>query len=106
MTTTYIPKNRPPTHPGAFLLTGFLEPQGISVTAFAAHIGVSRIFLSGIVNGRRPLGVDMAMRLERATGVTVESWLQYQLARDVYEARHSQTTAAIRKIKPMKTKAA
>jgi plasmid maintenance system antidote protein VapI len=48
----------------------------------------------------------MAMRLERATGVSVESWLQYQLACDVYEARHSQTTAPIRKIKPMKAKAA
>src|ERR1700692_3516315 len=106
MTQTYTPKNRPPTHPGTFLVNGFLEPQGISVTAFAEHIGVSRVFLSNIINGRRPLGVDMAMRLERATGVTVESWLQYQLACDVFKARHSEATATIRKIKPMKTKAA
>lgn len=99
----YVPKKRKPTHPGAFLFNGFLVPNEISVTAFAAHIGVSRVFLSSIINGRRPLGVEMAMRLERATGISVEQWLRYQRACDVYEARHSEALADIRKIKPIRT---
>lgn len=100
-----VPKHRPPTHPGRFLLKDFLEPNDVSITTFAEHIGVSRIFLSGIINGRRPIGVEMAMRLERATGVTAENWLSWQLACDVYAVRHSEAAAKIRKIKPIKVAA-
>lgn len=97
-----LPKNRPPTHPGHFLAEGFLEPNGVTAAAFAAHIGVSAAFLSGIINGRRPIGAEMAMRLERATGVTAQNWLSWQLACDVYAARHSEKAASIKKIKLMK----
>lgn len=63
-----LPKNRPPTSPAALLLEEFLEPLGLTVTAFARHIGMGRNRLSEIVNGRRRVTPDTAMRLSSRLG--------------------------------------
>lgn len=94
-----LPKHRPPTPAGVLLGKEFLEPLGLTVTAFAKHIGIGRDRLSEIIHGRRRVTPDTAMRLSIALGTTVQFWLNAQMATDLYEAQRSTSTAAFKKIK-------
>lgn len=78
----------PPTHPGAILRDLYLPRVGVNLTQLAQRLGVSRRTISMIVNGSRPVTVDMAHRLSRALGTTPELWLRLQNARDSWEAAH------------------
>ena len=64
-----------------------LEPLGLSVTAAAKALGVTRQALNNVVNGRSGISPAMAIRLSKAFGSTPETWLQMQLAYDLAEAR-------------------
>jgi addiction module HigA family antidote len=79
-----MPMKNPP-HPGGFVLRECIEPLGLTITAAAASLGVTRTTLSELVNGKRGISPDMAVRLSDAFGGSVESWLvqqaQYDLAR-------------------------
>jgi addiction module HigA family antidote len=96
-----LPKHRPPTPPGKLLAEEFIEPLGLTVTAFAKHIGVGRDRLSEIIHGRRRITPDTAMRLGLALGTSVQFWLNAQMATDLYEAQQSANSPALRKIKPI-----
>ena len=78
-----MPMKNPP-HPGAVVLEECIEPLGLSITAAAAALGVTRNTLSELVNGRRGISPEMAVRLEKVFGGSAESWLvqqaQYELA--------------------------
>jgi addiction module HigA family antidote len=80
------------------LLEEFLKPMGISQSAFARHIGITYHRLNEIVHGKRALTTDTAMRFARALGTDEVSWLNLQLAVDLYDARHKPQAAEIRKI--------
>ncbi len=80
-------KNRRPTHPGAILREDILPSLGISQTELADKLGVSRRTVSQIIHMQRPLMTDMALRLAYFLGTTPESWLNMQLALDVWELR-------------------
>ncbi len=58
-----LPTHRPPTHPGEMLLEEFLKPLGITQSAFAVRLGVSFPRLNEVVNARRALTPDTALRL-------------------------------------------
>jgi addiction module HigA family antidote len=77
-----------PAHPGE-LLTGWLDDLGVSVTAFAAHIGISRVMLSRVVNGHAAVSADMDLRLSEALGTKQGYWLALQTQRDLWTARES-----------------
>jgi len=77
-----------PAHPGE-LLTGWLADLDVTVTAFAAHIGVSRPMLSRVLNGRSAVSADMDLRLAEALGTTPGYWLAIQTQRDLWTARES-----------------
>ena len=96
-----LPKYRPPTPPGKLLSEEFLRPLGLTVTAFAKHIGIGRDRLSEIIHARRRVTPDTAMRLSLALGTTVQFWLNAQMARDLYDAHRSANTASLKKIKPI-----
>ncbi len=64
-----------------------LEPLGLSVTAAASHLGISRQSLSELVNERAGVSVEMAIRLTKAFGSTPETWLGLQMAYDLWQAR-------------------
>lgn len=76
------PKNRPPTHPGEMLLEEFRKPVGISQVGFAERLGVSYVRLNAVINGRRGMMPDTALRLERATGMDADFWLDLQMRWD------------------------
>jgi len=75
-----------PTHPGE-VLAGWIADLGLSVTAFAKHLGISRIMLSRILNQRAAVTADMALRLSEALGTSPDVWLQMQTQRDLWQAR-------------------
>jgi antitoxin HigA-1 len=74
-------------HVGDFLKTEFVAPAGYSVTALAAHFGVSRQALSTLLNGNASLSADMAIRFEKAFGVKADTLLRMQTTYDLAQAR-------------------
>jgi addiction module HigA family antidote len=68
-----------PPHPREILRELCLEPLGISVTAAAESLGVSRKTLSAILNGRAGISPEMAIRLSIAFDTSAESWLNQQM---------------------------
>jgi antitoxin HigA-1 len=74
-----------PAPPGE-LLTGWLEDLNMSVTAFAAHIGISRVMLSRILHGHAAITADTDLRLAEALGTTPGYWLKLQTQRDLWSA--------------------
>jgi addiction module HigA family antidote len=75
-----------PAHPGE-LLTGWLDELDVSVTAFAAHIGISRVMLSRVLHGHAAVSADMDLRLAEALGTSPGYWLALQTQRDLWAAR-------------------
>ena len=76
-----------PPHPGDFIRTEILEPLGLSVTAAAAALRVSRPALSTLLNGHANLSGEMALRIEKAFGVSMDTLLRMQNSYDIAQAR-------------------
>lgn len=72
-----------PIHPGEILLEDFMKPIGLSQYRLAKDIGVTPIRISQIVNGKRSVSVDTAMRLARYFGTSAEVWLRLQVSYDL-----------------------
>jgi addiction module HigA family antidote len=77
---------RPP-HPGNFILDEVLEPLQLSISGAAAALGVRRASLSDLVNAKVRLSPEMALRLEKAFGVNMETMLRMQAWHDAVEMR-------------------
>ena len=75
-----------PPHPGEVIKELCLEPLGLSVTAAAKGLGVSRKTLSAILNGRAGISPEMAVRLSIAFDTSSESWLNQQTQYDLWQA--------------------
>src|SRR6202158_1336544 len=76
-----------PPHPGLSVRFDCLEALGLSVTAGAKVLGVTRQALNNLVNERAGISPEMAIRLDRAFGGTAEAWLALQTAYDLAQAR-------------------
>ena len=76
-----MPMKNPP-HPGSTVLHDCIEPLGLSITD-AAALGVSRNTLSELVNAKRGISPEMAVRLSKAFGASPESWLTQQINFDL-----------------------
>jgi antitoxin HigA-1 len=81
-----MPRMHNPPHPGEVIKELCLDPLGLTVTAAAAGLGVSRRALSALLNGHAGISPDMAIRLSKAFGRSPESWLQLQLQYDLWDA--------------------
>ncbi len=77
-----------PAAPGE-LLTGWLDDLNKSQTAFAEHIGISRVMLSRVIHGHAAVSADMDLRLSEALGTTQGFWLALQVQRDLWTARQA-----------------
>ena len=79
-----MPMKNPP-HPGKFILSECIEPLGLTITGAADALGVTRTTLSELVNGKRGISPEMAVRLSQVFGGSAESWItqqaQFDLAR-------------------------
>jgi antitoxin HigA-1 len=94
-----IPTHRSPTHPGEMLVKEFIEPLELSQTELAQWIGVSFPRLNEIINGKRGVTPDTALRLEQVFGMEAQFWLNLQTAWDLFQAKHSAAAKAIAKIR-------
>jgi addiction module HigA family antidote len=72
-----------PIHPGEVLLEDFMKPLGLSQYRLAQDIGVAPIRISQIVNGKRSITVDTALRLARYFGTSAAVWLRLQVRYDL-----------------------
>ncbi len=68
----------PPTHPGEVLLEEFMKPLGISQNALARALGVPPGRIGDIVNSRRGITGDTALRLARYFNMTADFWMNLQ----------------------------
>lgn len=83
-------RTRPPAHPGRILKNLYLVPLGVSNTELARVLGVSRKAVSSIVNEKKSVTPEMALRLSRALPNTApEFWLNLQKTHDLWQAAHN-----------------
>ncbi len=73
----------PPVHPGEILREDLLKPLGISINRLGRDLRVPVTRMSEIVNGRRGVSADTALRLARYFGITPEFWMSLQAAYDL-----------------------
>ncbi len=78
-----------PPHPGEVLRDGVFADTGLTVTEFAKRLGVTRVALSRVLNGKAAISADMAVRLAAALGGSDESWLHMQANHDLWRARRA-----------------
>jgi len=81
-----MPIKNPP-HPGDFIRTEIVEAAGLTVTAAAKALHVSRPALSSLLNGKADLSGEMALRLEKAFGVRMDTLMRMQSAYDIAQTR-------------------
>lgn len=75
---------REPTHPGEVLTEDFLRPLGLSQSALAKEIGTTFRTINEIVNEKRNMSPEMAIKLARYFGTSAELWLNLQNQYDIY----------------------
>jgi addiction module HigA family antidote len=97
-------RNRlPPVHPGEIIKQDILPSVGLSVTAAAKALGVSRQKLHDILAGRKPLSAVMCLKVSRLFGSTPELWMRLQAAYDLKKAeRDKKVMEPVARIVPVK----
>jgi addiction module HigA family antidote len=91
----------PEIHPGEILLEEFLKPRGITNARLASDIDVPTSRISEVINGKRPITVDTAMRLSVYFGMEARFWLNLQAEYDVRMAEASLLPEIKRRIRPL-----
>jgi addiction module HigA family antidote len=87
-----------PPHPGEVIRELCLEPLGLSVTAAAQSLGVTRKTLSALLNGHTGISPEMALRLSMAFGGSAESWLQQQVLYQLAQVRKKADSLNIQRL--------
>jgi addiction module HigA family antidote len=90
-----------PPHPGDFIRTEIIEPAGLSVTDAAKALQVSRPALSSLLNGRAGLSGDMALRVEKAFGVKMDTLMRMQASYDIAQTRKREREIRVRRFHPL-----
>lgn len=90
-----------PAHPGAFVKAEIITPLGLSVTDAAHALGVTRATLSTLLNEHQRLSPEMALRLEKAFGVSMDTLMAMQSSFDIAEVRKREAEI---KVEPFKGK--
>ena len=84
MADSGIKVNMAPSHPGDFIRTEIIEELGLNVTKSAKILGVRRATLSDLLNAKAALSPEMALRIEKAFGVSMDMLLRMQAWYDAY----------------------
>ena len=86
-----------PAHPGRIVRSACLDPLGLSITAGAKILGVTRQTLTKIVNGKSGISAEMAIRLAKAFGSTADIWVRMQASYDLAQARKNESKIKVRR---------
>jgi antitoxin HigA-1 len=92
-----MPMKNPP-HPGDFIRTEIIEAAGLTVTAAAAALRVSRPTLSSLLNRKADLSGDMALRIEKAFGVKMDTLMRMQSSYDIVETRKREKKIHVQRV--------
>ena len=92
-----MPMKNPP-HPGDFIRTEIIEAAGLTVTAAAIALGVSRPTLSSLLNGKAGLSGDMALRIEKALGVKMDTLMRMHSSYDIAQTRRREGQISVRRV--------
>ena len=90
-----------PPHPGDFIRTEIIEAAGLTVTAAAKALRVSRPTLSSLLNGKGGLSGDMALRIEKAFGVKMDTLMRMQSSFDIAQTRKREKQIRVHRISPL-----
>lgn len=94
-----IPETRP-TPPGEFIKEDILTELDLTQEQLAIALGVSRRTINQLVNEKRKITADVALRLGKFTKTSPELWLNLQMAVDLWDACHTTTSNEINCIQP------
>jgi addiction module HigA family antidote len=89
-----------PPHPGEVVRELCIDSAGLTVTAAAQILGVSRQSLSELLNGRAGISPEMAVRLSKAFGGSTESWLRQQMQFDLAQVQKKAGAIKVKRYEP------
>ena len=89
-----------PPHPGEIIREEIIETLGLTVTSAAEILGVRRATLSDVTNGKASVSAEMALRLEKAFGVSMDMLLKMQAGYDAAQARLHGDQIKVKRFKP------
>ena len=92
-----MPLKNPP-HPGDFIRTEIINAAGLTVTAAAKALRVSRPTLSSLLNAKAGLSGDMALRIEKAFGVKMDTLMRMQSSYDIAQTRQREKEIRVPRI--------
>lgn len=87
-------------HPGPWLRRNVLGPYGVNVSEAARHLGVTRPPLSNLLNGKAALSPEMAVRLEKAFGISAATILRMQAAYDLAQVERTADRIKVARVPP------
>jgi addiction module HigA family antidote len=85
-------------HPGPWLRAELVEPHGLNVTEAAAKLHVTRQAMSNLLGGRAGLSAEMAIRFEKAFGLSADTLMRMQAAYDLARARAGQDAIEVERV--------
>ena len=89
-----------PPHPGEIIRDEIIEALGLTVTSAAEILGVRRATLSDVTNGKASVSAEMALRLEKAFGVSMDLLLKMQAGYDAAQVRMHGDQIKVKRFKP------
>jgi antitoxin HigA-1 len=101
MSDTQVKVGMKPPHPGSFIREEILEELGLSVARAAEILGVRRATLSDLINGKASLSAEMALRIEKAFGVNMDTLLRMQAWYDGYVMRQRAGEIEVKRFDPV-----
>ena len=101
MATDEIKVNMTPSHPGEFVRMEMIEELGLNVTQAAEILGVRRATLSDLLNGNAALSPEMALRIEKAFGVSMDMLLRMQAWHDASRMRARADDIRVQRYQPV-----
>lgn len=100
MTEARVTIGMKPPHPGAFIREAILDELGLSIARAAEILGVRRATLSNLVNGKASLSPEMALRIEKAFGVSMDTLLRMQAWYDSHSMRERAAEIDVKRYEP------
>lgn len=82
-------------HVGLWLRSEIVEPHGLSISALAQKLDVSRQALSNLLNGHAGISGEMAIRFEKAFGLRAETLMRMQATHDLAQARRNEKSIKV-----------
>ncbi len=101
-----VPTKKRPPHPGEIIRELYMAPLGMTCRDLATAMDISYVRLNEILNGRRGITPDTAMRLARVFETSDALWINLQTVLDLFDARHSPEAKKIAKLRSVRRKAA